>query len=135
MTDQAVQVIITVVIGQEKRELHKDIPEADLESAIKDLSQEVGQAIFSSVLQILDDQMQKKIPKSWKNVGRAPRKVTFENGYSIYRRRIYRDEHGHIWKPLDLLLGWKLMHETAAGYKKWVVYWPAGAVIATLQRC
>jgi hypothetical protein len=105
MTDQAVQVIITVVVGQEKRELHKDIREEDLESAIKDLSQEVGQAIFSTVLQILDDQMQKTIPRTWKNVGRAPRKVTFENGYTIYRRRIYRDEHGHIWKPLDLLLG------------------------------
>ena len=105
MTDQAVQVIITVVVGQEKRELHKDIPAEELESAIKDLSQEVGQAIFSAVLQILDDQMQKTIPRTWKNVGRVSRKVTFENGYTIYRRRIYRDEHGHIWKPLDLLLG------------------------------
>ncbi len=68
MTNQAVQVIITVVIELKKRELHKDIQKQTMESAIKDLSQEVGQAIFSSVLQILDDQMQ-KIPKSWKNVG------------------------------------------------------------------
>ncbi len=105
MTDQAVQVIITVVVGQEKQELHKDIPEAELESTIKNLSQEVGQAIFSMVLQILDDQMQKTIPKTWKNVGRVARKVTFESGYTIYKRRIYRDEHGQIWKPLDLLLG------------------------------
>ena len=87
MTDQAVQVIITVVVGQEKQELHKDIPEADLESTIKNLSQEVGQAIFSLVLQILDDQMQKTIPKTWKNVGRVARKVTFESGYTIYNQR------------------------------------------------
>lgn len=105
MTDQAVQIIITVVVGQEKHELHKDIPAEQLESTIKDLSQEVGQAIFRTVLQVLDDQMQKTIPKTWKNVGRALRKVTFESGYVIYRRRIYRDEHGQIWKPLDLLLG------------------------------
>jgi hypothetical protein len=105
MTDQAVQVIITVVVGQEKQEIHKDIPEVELESTIKNLSQEVGQAIFSLVLQILDDQMQKTIPKTWKNVGRVARKVTFESGYTIYKRRIYRDEHGQIWKPLDLLLG------------------------------
>ena len=105
MTDQAVQIIITVVVGQEKQELHKDIPEAELESTIQNLSQEVGQAIFSLVLHILDDQMQKTIPKTWKNVGRVARKVTFESGYSIYRRRIYCDEHGQIWKPLDLLLG------------------------------
>ncbi len=68
MTNQAVQVIITVVIGQ-KRELHKDIPEADLESAIKDLSQEVGQAIFSSVLQILDDQMQRRYLRAGRMLG------------------------------------------------------------------
>jgi hypothetical protein len=105
MTDQAVQIIITVVVGQEKQELHKDISEEELESTIKDLSQEVGQAIFSMVLQILDDQIQKTIPRTWKNVGRVARKVTIESGYSIYRRRIYRDEHGQIWKPLDLLLG------------------------------
>ncbi len=105
MTDQAVQVIITVVVGQETREIHKDIPEAELESTIKDLGQEVGQAIFSLALQILDDRMQKTIPRTWKNIGRVPRKVTFENGYTLYRRRVYRDEHGRIWKPLDLLLG------------------------------
>jgi len=105
MTDQAVQIIITVMVGQEKHELHKDVPAEHLESVIKDLSQEVGQAIFSMVLQVLDDQIQKTIPKTWKNVGRTLRKVTFESGYVIYRRRIYRDEHGQIWKPLDLVLG------------------------------
>ena len=84
MTDQAVQIIITVVVGQEKQELHKDISEEELESTIKDLSQEVGQAIFSMVLQILDDQIQKTIPRTWKNVGRVARKVTIESGYSIY---------------------------------------------------
>ena len=105
MTEQAVQIIITVVVGQEKREIQQAIPEEEFERRIKDLSQEVGQAIFEMVLQILDDQMQKTIPKTWKNVGRAARKVTFESGSVVYRRRIYRDNHGQIWKPLDLLLG------------------------------
>lgn len=56
------------------------------------------------VLQLLDDQLQKTIPKTWKNVGRVIRKVTFESGYVIYRRRIYRDDRGQLWKPLDLIL-------------------------------
>lgn len=105
MTEQAVSIIITVVVGQEKQEIHKDIPEEQLENTIKDLSQEVGQAIFEVVMQILDDQIQKTIPKAWKNVGRRMRKVVFESGYVSYQRRIYRDEHGQIWKPLDLILG------------------------------
>lgn len=105
MTEQAVKIIITVVVGQEKQELHKDINEEQLESAIKDLSQEVGQAIFRMVLQLLDDQLQKTIPKTWKNVGRVIRKVTFESGYVIYRRRIYRDDRGQLWQPLNLILG------------------------------
>jgi len=52
----------TVLIGQERRELHKEFPQAELESTIKNLSQEVGKAIFETVLQILDDQIQKAIP-------------------------------------------------------------------------
>ena len=39
MTEQAVQIIITVVVGQEKREILKAIPEEELERTIKDLSQ------------------------------------------------------------------------------------------------
>ena len=105
MTDQAVSIIITVKVGQEKREIQQDIEEEQLESRINDLSQTVGQAIFQTVLQILDDQIQETIPKAWKNIGRRRRKVIFESGYVSYLRRIYRDEHGRIWKPLDMLLG------------------------------
>jgi len=105
MTEQAVSIIITVVVGQEKREIQQNIPAEQLESAIKDLSQEVGCAIFQTVVQILDDQIQESLPKGWKNLGRVKRKVVFESGHIRYRRRIYRDERGRIWKPLDLLLG------------------------------
>ena len=105
MTEQTVSIIITVVVGQEKREIQQNIPTEQLESAIKDLSQEVGCAIFQTVVQILDDQIQESIPKGWKNLGRVKRKVVFESGHIRYRRRIYRDERGRIWKPLDLLLG------------------------------
>jgi len=38
MTEQAVQIIITVVVGQENQELHQDINEEQLESNIKDLN-------------------------------------------------------------------------------------------------
>ena len=65
----------------------------------------MGQAILKIILELLDDQLQKTIPKTWKNVGRAIRKLTFESGYVIYRRRIYRNDRGQIWEPLDLILG------------------------------
>jgi hypothetical protein len=38
MTDQAVHIIIMIVVGQEHRKLHKDVLEEQLESTIKDLS-------------------------------------------------------------------------------------------------
>lgn len=105
MTEQAVSIIITVVVGQEEREIQQNIPVEQLERAISELSQEVGSAIFETVVEILDDQIRKSVPKGWKNLGRVKRKVVFESGYISYRRRIYCDEHGEIWKPLDLVLG------------------------------
>ena len=105
MTGQSVSIIITLVVGQERQEIHRSIKPERLEETIREFSQEIGQALLQTALDVLDESLRAEVPKAWRNVGTASRTVVFESGPVRYRRRVYQDEHGRRWKPLDLLLG------------------------------
>lgn len=105
MTEEAVPIIITIEVGHEKIKIKRDMVSIELEHQSKDFGQAIANQVFRLVLKIMDDTLQKAVPQSWKNTGRVKRRVVFENGYICFKRRIYRDEQGRIWKPLDLLLG------------------------------
>lgn len=105
MTGQSVSIIITLVVGQERQEIQRSIEPERLEETIREFSQEIGQALLQTALDVLDGSLRAEVPKGWRNVGTASRTVVFESGPVKYRRRVYQDEHGRRWKPLDLLLG------------------------------
>ena len=75
MTGQSVSIIITLVVGQERQEIHRSIKPERLEETAREFSQEIGQALLQTALDVLDESLRAEVPKAWRNVGTASRTV------------------------------------------------------------
>lgn len=104
MTEQTVQLIITLKVKENDQSFERPIDISNLEKDISSFSQEVGSQILSMMLTMLDDMLRDIVPHDWKNVGTEKRSVLFECGYIHFKRRVYQDAEGVRHKPLDELL-------------------------------
>ena len=104
MTEQTVQIIITLKVNENDLSYERPIDISNLEKDIGSFSQEIGSQLLSVMLKMLDDMLCDIVPDGWKNVGTEKRSVLFECGYVHFKRRIYQDTEGARHKPLDELL-------------------------------
>lgn len=104
MTEQTVQIIITLKVKENDLSFERPIDITNLEKDISSFSQEIGSQILSMMLKLLDDMLRDIVPDDWRNVGTEKRSVLFECGYIHFKRRIYQDSEGVRHKPLDELL-------------------------------
>ncbi|MCJ7723591.1 MAG: ISLre2 family transposase [Anaerolineales bacterium] len=105
MTAITVPISITIKAGKREERIEKEIEIKDIENLIDSLGQEVSGKTLMTIINNLEDEIQQSVPRSWRNVGREPRRAVFSHGHISYHRRVYRDEQGQRHKPLDELLG------------------------------
>jgi hypothetical protein len=104
MTDKAVTISIHIKAGKAERILEKQIAVCELEQGLENLGQKMTVEVSQTILEVLDDEIQHKVPESWQNVGRERRSLVMAQGWISYSRRVYKDEQGKRIKPLDMLL-------------------------------
>lgn len=104
MTEQAVQIIITIKLGDESREVEQSIAIEELEGGLASLNQSMQVSLGSMIFEMLDTKIHQQRPKTWQSLGTAQRSLLTECGEIHFRRHIYWDERGKRLTPLDLLL-------------------------------
>lgn len=104
MTKQAVQIIITVKMGEQSREVEQSIAIEELEGGIASLNQSMQVSLGSMIFEMLVTKLHQVRPKIWQSPGTAKRSLLTEFGEIHFRRHSYRDESGKRLTPLDLLL-------------------------------
>ena len=92
MTEQAVEIIIQVKIGAVGKEIREDIPINNLMSGITKLAKGFTNVIAAIVMEVAEQAIHVHVPKSWINLGTAPRSVLTEIGLIRYKRHIYEDD-------------------------------------------
>lgn len=105
MTDEAVQISITIRVAESEQKIVRKINIEELEEKIQEIAIEIGQQAFGMGIKELDDQILNKVPKGWQNVGTEERWLVSSIGALRYKRRIYLDEKRRRRKPMDELLG------------------------------
>ncbi len=105
MTDEAVQISITIRIAKREQKIERKIRIEDLEETIQGIAIETGQEALGMGIKELDDRIAEKLPKGWQNVGTEERWLVSSIGVVRYKRRIYLDEKRKRRKPVDELLG------------------------------
>ena len=107
MTASTVKLIITAEVAGQRVNLGKaeiEISEK-LDECIYMGMQSMGKALYSAILQGVDDGLRETAPEGWENIGREQRTVMTCVGPVTYKRRIYKDRHGKRRKPVDEILG------------------------------
>jgi len=105
MTDKPVELSITVKVYGEVIEYRRELSIGELETGISQVVQEMGTRVLVAGLKGLDQELRKKVPVGWRNVGTEERSIMSTIGRVHYRRRIYKDENGVRRKPVDEVLG------------------------------
>ncbi|MHB0987486.1 MAG: UPF0236 family transposase-like protein [Bellilinea sp.] len=105
MTENPVQISITINIAGEELQYQKEVVLSDLEEAIQNLTTEMGQQVIKASIQAIDDRLVTEVPRTWRNVGTEERWIISSVGTVKYKRRIYLDEAKRRRKPVDELLG------------------------------
>ena len=105
MTDEAVQISITIRVAKREQKIERKIKMEELEETIQGIAIETGQEALGMGIKELDDRIAERIPKSWRNVGTEERWLVSSIGAMRYKRRIYLDEKHRRRKPVDELLG------------------------------
>jgi hypothetical protein len=105
MTDEAVQISITIRIAKREQKIERKMSIKDLEETIQGIAIETGQEALGMGIKELDDRISERIPKGWHNVGTEERWLVSSIGAMRYKRRIYLDEKRNRRKPVDELLG------------------------------
>lgn len=105
MTDEAVQISITIKVAKREQKIERKIKMEELEETIQGIAIETGQEALRMGIKELDDQIAERIPKGWQNVGTEERWLVSSIGAMRYKRRIYLDEKRKRRKPVDELLG------------------------------
>jgi len=105
MTDEAVQISITIRVAKREQKIERKIKIEELEETIQGIAIETGQEALGMGIKELDDRIAERIPKGWQNVGTEERWLVSSLGAMRYKRRIYQDEKRRRRKPVDELLG------------------------------
>ena len=66
MTNEAVLISITIRVSEREIKFEKEVRIEDMEEALQGILLEAGQLTFEMGIKECDDQMSKKVPKSWK---------------------------------------------------------------------
>ncbi len=105
MTDDTVNISITIKVENEKMELQERVPITAIEESIHSLAMATGKQILQGVIEVLDDRITENKPTEWRNMGTENRWIISSLGEMKYKRRVYKDENGKRLKPVDDLLG------------------------------
>lgn len=105
MTDEAVQISITIRVAKREQRIERTIKIEELEETIQGIAIETGQEALGMGIKELDDRISERIPKGWQNVGTEERWLVSSIGAMRYKRRIYLDDERKRRKPVDELLG------------------------------
>jgi hypothetical protein len=105
MTENSVQISITINVAEEELRYQKEIRIGELEEGLESLNREMVQKVLKTSLKVIDDQTAEKVPKGWRNVGSETRQIICSLGAVSYKRRIYLDEENRRRKPVDELIG------------------------------
>ena len=105
MTDDAVNISITIKVEEEVMEIQEKVPIDAVEESIHSLATGLGQQMLYGVIQVLDDRIARAVPAGWRNVGTEMRWMVSSLGAVRYKRRVYQDEQRRRMKPVDDLFG------------------------------
>ena len=105
MTENSVQISITINVAEEELQYKKEVRLTELEEVVQNLTTEMGQQVIEASIKAIDDRMVLEVPATWRNVGTEARWIISSVGAVKYRRRIYLDEDKRRRKPVDELLG------------------------------
>ena len=105
MTEKPVDLSITVNINGEVIQYSRKLEMLELESGISQVVQELGNKVLMTGLKGLDQELGKRVPTGWRNMGTEERSILSSLGWIHYQRRIYKDEKGVRRKSLDEALG------------------------------
>jgi hypothetical protein len=105
MTDEAVEISITIRVAKREQKIERKISIEELEETIQGIAIETGQEALGMGIREFDDRIAEKMSKYWQNVGTEERWLVSCLGAMRYKRRIYLDEKGKRRKPVDELLG------------------------------
>jgi len=104
MTDEAVNISITIKVEEVSIEIQKKVPITAVEEGVHVLAQSVGQQILLGMIGVLDAHIARNKPTGWRNVGTEKRWMVSSLGAVQYKRRVYLDEQQKRLKPVDELL-------------------------------
>ena len=90
MTDEAVQISITIRVAKREQKIERKIKIEEMEETIQGIAIEAGQEALGMGIKEIDDRIAEKLPKGWKNVGTEERWLVSSIGAMRYKRRIYR---------------------------------------------
>jgi hypothetical protein len=105
MTDEAVNISITIKVEDVVMEFQEKVPIDAVEETVNSLSIGLGQQVLHGVIRVLDDRIARNVPADWQNVGTEMRWMVSSLGAVRYRRRVYQDEQRRRRKPVDDLFG------------------------------
>jgi hypothetical protein len=105
MTDEAVNISITIKVEEVVMELQKKVPVIAIEDTVHSLAVGLGQLVLQGVIGVLDARIAQNVPAGWRNVGTERRWMVSSLGAVHYKRRIYLDEQRKRMKPVDDLFG------------------------------
>ena len=105
MTDDTVDISITIKVEDVAHEFRKNIPISAIEEGVQTMTVAVGQEVLRGVINELDERMAEQVPDNWVNAGTEERWLVCSLGAVRYKRRVYLDERRKRQKPMDALLG------------------------------
>jgi len=109
MTDEAVQIIITVEVEGRKiptRSMKVSL-NAKIDESFRYEMQLMEQELFGTILEVADERLWRTVAYDWKNVGREERQLVTSVGWISFKRRVFVDGDGKRRKPLDEMLAIK----------------------------
>jgi len=105
MTDNAVQISITIKVEECEKKFEGAIKPENIEETVQRMAIAVGQESMVMSIREIDKRIAKQVPKGWQNVGTEERWLVSSLGAMRYKRRIYLDKNQKRRKPVDELLG------------------------------
>jgi len=113
MTDNAVQISITVRVAKSEKIIEETVRMDNMEESLQRVSIAVGQESMAMSVKEIDNRISKQVPKSWRNVGTEERWLVSSLGAMRYKRRVYLDEKKQRRRPMDEMLGIKSYDRTS----------------------
>jgi len=113
MTDNAVQISITVRVAKSEKIIEETVRMDNMEESLQRVSIAVGQESMAMSVKEIDNRISKQVPKGWRNVGTEERWLVSSLGAMRYKRRVYLDEKKQRRRPMDEMLGIKSYDRTS----------------------